>query len=78
MAGKTFVIGFAVAAACAALALDNTLVDDYWDTTGYVNVAMPSASAATDAAFDSRVEGSTEGAIARFTSYPAATLIVIR
>ena len=78
MAGKTFVIGFAVVAAWAASALDNTLVDGYWDTTGYVNATVSVAASATATVFDSRVEGSGSGAIARFTSHPAATMILIR
>ena len=53
---KTFLIfGFAVAAFSVA-ALDNTVVNDFWDTTGYVNGTTSSQSATLATTVDTRMK----------------------
>ena len=53
---KTFLIfGFAVAAFSVA-ALDNTVVNDFWDTTGYVNGTVSSRSATLATTVDTRLK----------------------
>ena len=53
---KTFLIfGFAVAAFSVA-AFDNTLVNDFWDTTGYVNGTASSQSATLATTVDTRLK----------------------
>ena len=73
-----FAFGFAFAAVCAVQALDNTISDDYWNTTGYVNATTSTVAAATTSIFDSRIESaSASAAIAQFDTRPAGMLIVI-
>ena len=74
-----FAFGFAFAAVCVARALDNTVANDYWDTTGYVNATTSTVSAATSAIFDSRIESScASAAIAQFDTRPLGTLVILR
>lgn len=65
-------------AAVAAYALDDTISNDYWNTTGYVNVLTSTAAAATTAAFDSRVEGSrASAAVLKFDTRPIGTIVIL-
>ena len=73
-----FAFGFAFAAVCAVRALDNTVANDYWNTTGYVNATTSTVSAATTSIFDSRVESaSASAAIAQFDTRPIGMLNII-
>ena len=75
---KLVIFAFAFAAAIVAFALDNTVVNDFWDTTGYVNGTTSAQSAALGAGVDSRVK------VVRATAAPATfstyhgTLIMFR
>ena len=52
---KAFLIfGFAVALSGAAL--DNTVVNDFWDTTGYVNGTTSARAATLASAVDTRLK----------------------
>ena len=75
---KAFVlIGIASAALCAA-ALDNTVVNDFWDTTGYVNGTTSARSATLGVKLDSRMKVVREtNAPATFSTYNG-TLIMFR
>ena len=78
MKRSMFTFGFALAAVCAAHALDNTVSDDYWDTTGYVNATTSSVASATSSVFDSRIESTYASApIPQFDTRPIGTLIII-
>ena len=46
----------ALLAAVAASAFDNTLVNDFWDTTGYVNGTVSSQSATLATTVDTRLK----------------------
>ena len=75
---KAFVlIGIASATLCAT-ALDNTVVNDFWDTTGYVNGTTSTRSATLGVKVDSRVKVVREtNAPATFSTYNG-TLIMFR
>lgn len=65
-------------AAISVFALDNTLSDYYWDTTGYVNGTVSSGSAVLAAPADIRVKAAcATPAPARFSTYNG-TLVTIR
>lgn len=67
-----------LAAAISAAALDNTVVNDFWDTTGYVNGATSAQSAKLGTAVDTRHQVTrATAAPARFSTYNA-TLLIIR
>lgn len=67
-----------LAAAISAAALDNTVVNDFWDTTEYVNGATSVQSATLGMAVDTRHRVTRETAApARFSTYNA-TLLIIR
>ena len=71
--------GFAFAAVCAVQELDNTVSDDFWDTTGYVNATTSTASGAMAAAFDSRIEAAfASETIGHFNTRPFGAFMVIR
>ena len=73
-----FALGFAFVAVCAVRALDNTISDDYWNTTGYVNATTSAVSVATATVFDSRVEGArASAAISQFDTRPIGTVIIL-
>ena len=73
-----FVFGFTVAAVGAVRALDNTISDDYWNTTGYANAATSTVSAATASVFDSRIETARESAaIEKFDTRPVGLVITL-
>ena len=75
---KTFLIfGFAVAAFSVA-ALDNTVVNDFWDTTGYVNGTVSSRSATLATTVDTRLKVVREtAALETFSTYNGM-LVTIR
>ena len=69
---------FVVATAIVAFALDNTVVNDFWDTTGYVNGTTSARSAALGAKVDSRLKVVRQtNAPATFSTY-YGTLIMFR
>lgn len=74
---KAFLIfGFAVALSGAAL--DNTVVNDFWDTTGYVNGSTSARAATLASAVDTRLRVVRETeAPATFSTYNG-TLILFR
>ena len=51
----SFIIGFAVTT-LSVMALDNTVVNDFWDTTGYVNGTTSAKTATLGTSFDSRLK----------------------
>ena len=72
-----FVIGFAVTA-LSVTALDNTVVNDFWDTTGYVNGTTSARTGTLGAKVDSRMKVVREtNAPATFSTYNG-TLILFR
>ena len=72
-----FVIGFAVTA-LSVTALDNTVVNDFWDTTGYVNGTTSARSATMGGKLDSRLKVVSEtNAPATFSTFNG-TLIMFR
>ena len=75
---KTFLIlGFAVAAFSVA-ALDNTDVNDFWDTTGYVNGTVSSQSAILATTVDPRLKVVRETAALEMFSTYNGMLVTIR
>ena len=76
---KTFLVFEIIgAAAITAAALDNTVVNDFWDTTGYVNGTTSARSATLGAKVDSRMKVVREtNAPATFSTYNG-TLIMFR
>lgn len=75
---KIFALVSIVGAALCAAALDNTVVNDFWDTTEYVNGATSAQSATLGMAVDTRHMVTRETAApARFSTYNA-TLLIIR
>ena len=64
--------GVAFAASVNDLApdFDNTIVDDFWDTTGhqYVSVAEAASDAAVFDVLETRVSSSASGSVAEFDS----------
>ena len=52
---KAFLI-FGFAAAFSVVALDNTVVNDFWDTTGYVNGTTSTQTSIYAGALDSRLK----------------------
>ncbi len=73
----TFIIGFAVTT-LSVMALDNTVVNDFWDTTGYVNGTTSTRSATLGVKVDSRMKVFREtNAPATFSSFNG-TLIMFR
>ena len=73
---KTFaLIGIVGAALCAA-ALDNTVVNDFWDTTGYVNGTTSAKTATLGSNFDSRLKVvRATNAPETFSTYKGAIII---
>ena len=53
---KAFFSALAFTAAVAASAFDNTVVDDFWDTTGYVNGTVSRKTATLAAPLDTRLK----------------------
>ena len=51
-----FFFACALLVAVAASALDNTVVNDFWDTTGYVNGTVSSQSATLATTVDTRLK----------------------
>ncbi len=75
---KVVIFAFAFAAANVAFALDNTMVNDFWDTTGYVNGTTSARSATFGAKVDSSLKVVREtNAPATFSTYNG-TLIMFR
>ena len=75
---KVVICAFAFAAAIVAYAFDNTVVNDFWDTTGYVNGTTSTRSAALGSGVDSRVKVVRETAAPqRFSTYNG-TLFIFR
>ncbi len=75
---KIFALVSIVGAALCAAALDNTVVNDFWDTTGYVNGTTSTRSAALGSGVDSRVKVVRETAAPqRFSTYNG-TLFIFR
>lgn len=63
------ICGFS-AAVLSAAALDNTVVNDFWDTTGYVNGTTSSQSATLATTVDTRLKVVRETtAPARFSTF---------
>ena len=61
----------AFSALAAAFALDNTINNDFWNTTGYVNPSPDTKAAVLESAFDSvagTAKASVPGASDRFDS----------
>ena len=79
MAKTFFCACAAVSAVLAANALDNTVSDSFWDTTGYVNGETSVASAAIQTEFDSRTEcACASAALGYFSSSQPGLLLTIR
>ena len=67
---KLVIFAFAFAAAIVAFALDNTVVNDFWDTTGYLNGTTSARSATLGVKVDSRMKVVREtNAPATFSTY---------
>ena len=67
---KVVICAFASAAAIVASAFDNTVVNDFWDTTCYVNGTTSTQSATLGAKVDSRLKVVREtNAPATFSTY---------
>ena len=74
---KIFALVSIVGAALCAAALDNTVVNDFWDTTGYVNGTTSAQSAALGAGVDSRVNVVRETAAPqRFSTFNGMTVVI--
>jgi len=72
-----FIFGFAIMA-LSVTALDNTVVNDFWDTTGYVNGTTSVQSATLGGKLDSRLKVVREtNAPATFSTFNG-TLIMFR
>ena len=74
-------IAFGVATATAltvVAALDNSVVNDFWNTTGYVNGTVAEQSAPLASALDSRVRDVAASNAPAFSTSPHATVIVLR
>ena len=68
----------ALLAAVAASAFDNTVVNDFWDTTGYVNGTVSSRSATLATTVDTRLKVVREtAALETFSTYNGM-LVTIR
>lgn len=67
------------AAACAAKALDNTIQNDFWDTTGYVNHS-PNAAASVGDVADTIISNVKESNILETfrSTPPKGTVLVLR
>lgn len=75
---KIFLIVAASLTVFSVSALDNTLSDYYWDTTGYVNGTVQSESAVLAASADFRIKAvCATPAPSRFSTYNG-TLITVR
>ena len=75
---KTLALTGIVGAAVCAAALDNTVVNDFWDTTGYVNGTTSTRSATLGGKLDSRLKVVREtNAPATFSTFNG-TLIMFR
>ncbi len=75
---KAFALIGIVGAALCAVALDNTVVNDFWDTTGYVNGTTSARTGTLGAKVDSRMKVVREtNAPATFSTYNG-TLITFR
>ena len=68
----------ALLSAVAASAFDNTVVNDFWDTTGYVNGTVSSQSATLATTVDTRLKIVREtAALETFSTYNGL-LVTIR
>ena len=77
MKGILFAIA-SLAAAAVSFALDNTIVNDFWNTTGYVNGAVAEHSSTLAQALDSRVHDIAASNEPAFSTGPRATVVVVR
>ena len=69
---------YTLLAAVAASAFDNTVVNDFWDTTGYVNGTVSSQSATLATTVDTRLKIVREtAALETFSTYNGL-LVTIR
>ena len=66
-------------AALTALALDNTIINDFWNTTGYVNYAPSEREAANRCDIDASVKAVVAVAnTERFSTIAPGTRITVR
>ena len=76
---NTFVFLLALAFACSVGALDNTLVDDFWDTRGYVNGSTNEVTGVSSVLVDAPVKSvAVSDAPADFSTFACGTVFMFR